>query len=296
MWQAHTLPDGDKIVSFEPSSGIKLMFNRRRDLPSLFITVYLDDTEPRVFDTTRLPLLTVDGEEVTDFNAIMGVQRLFDRSNEAKEVFCLAGDRMISGVIWNGTEMTPAASILKLIRGNTLKIQVFFKPFAVGEHNLPLTGLGDALHDAFGVPATSEMLASTAAMNETVSIDRALIRSTVEDHWRSFLSVAVDNPQIGMQSIERFDEQIQATALLMDASKSTMYLQIVRQEQDKLFKEYEKDPDALRRRLGLSSLTQPVIIRSQRQKFNPIFGISLKHQWFIVIVIVIVISSCIYRK
>ena len=37
------------------------------------------------------------------------------------------------------------------------------------------------------------------------SIDRAAIRAMVEDFWRSFLAVARQNPQVGAESISRFN-------------------------------------------------------------------------------------------
>jgi hypothetical protein len=103
-----------------------------------------------------------------------------------------------------------------------------------------------------------------------VTIDRAVIRSMVEDHWRSFISVAVRNPQIGFQSLENFDEQIQATAALMPPERAAMYLQAVEEERQILFNEYNRDPDALKRRLGLGPVKQPnrVVHQHHRQSIG----------------------------
>jgi hypothetical protein len=67
-----------------------------------------------------------------------------------------------------------------------------------------------------------------------VTIDRAAIRSMVEDHWRSFISVAVSNPKIGFQSLENFDERIQATAALMPPERAATYLQAVEEERERI--------------------------------------------------------------
>jgi hypothetical protein len=103
-----------------------------------------------------------------------------------------------------------------------------------------------------------------------VTIDRAAIRSMLEDHWRSFISVAVSNPQIGFQSLQNFDERIQATASLMPPERAAMYLQAVEEEREILFNEYNRNPDALKRRLGLGPVRQPnrVVHQHQRQSIG----------------------------
>ena len=103
-----------------------------------------------------------------------------------------------------------------------------------------------------------------------VTIDRAAIRSMVEDHWRSFISVAVSNPQIGFQSLQDFDERMQATAALMPPERAAMYLQSVEEEREILFNEYNRNPDALKRRLGLGPVRQPnrVVHQHQRQSIG----------------------------
>jgi hypothetical protein len=103
-----------------------------------------------------------------------------------------------------------------------------------------------------------------------VTIDRAAIRSIVEDHWRSFISVAVSDPQIGFQSLQNFDERIQATAALMPPERAAIYLQAVQEEREILFNEYNRNPDALKRRLGLGPVRQPnrVVHQHQRQSIG----------------------------
>jgi hypothetical protein len=96
-----------------------------------------------------------------------------------------------------------------------------------------------------------------------VTIDRAAIRSMVEDHWRSFISVAVNNPQIGAQSIQNFDEQINATAASMPSDRAEIYLQAVEEQREILFNEYNRNPDALTRRLGLAPLYAPSVVMRQ---------------------------------
>jgi hypothetical protein len=85
----------------------------------------------------------------------------------------------------------------------------------------------------------------------------------VEDHWRSFISVAVSNPQLGAQSIQNFDERVNSMAALMPPDRAAMYLQTVEEEREILFNEYNRNPDALRRRLGLAPLYAPSVVMRQ---------------------------------
>jgi hypothetical protein len=87
----------------------------------------------------------------------------------------------------------------------------------------------------------------------------------VEDFWRSFLSVA-QAPKISAEIILRFNERMQATAAAMEPEKAATFLQIVEEEREILFNEYEKNPDALKTRLGLQPAT---IQRGGPQSVDP---------------------------
>jgi hypothetical protein len=97
------------------------------------------------------------------------------------------------------------------------------------------------------------------------STDRAVIRAMVEEFYRSFIAVA-QTPQVSAQLITRFDERITATAAGMEPEKAATYLQIVDEERQILFDEYEKNPDALKTRLGLQP---PIIPRDVPQSLDP---------------------------
>lgn len=91
-------------------------------------------------------------------------------------------------------------------------------------------------------------------MESRGSTDRAAIRAMVEEFWRSFLSLA-QTPEISTQLIVRFNARMQATAATMEPEKAAMFLQIVEEEREILFNEYERSPDALKTRLGLQPAT-----------------------------------------
>jgi hypothetical protein len=94
MWQVHTLPDGEKIVSSALSERITAIFQRTRDA-RIFINLVSNEVELRLFDKRRLPILTIDGEHVTDFNGLIDIQR-----NLPNQIFYFAEDRSVCGVIW----------------------------------------------------------------------------------------------------------------------------------------------------------------------------------------------------
>ncbi len=138
MWQVLTLPKGGEIVSTSLSESMTLMFARPRGAP-VFINMYSDIAEPRIFDKARLPILTVDGEHVFDLNESMELQKLMTDLNELNEVHCFAEDRSVGARIWSGEEISPTAFILKMMKGENLHVRVFLNPFAMAEYNVSAT-------------------------------------------------------------------------------------------------------------------------------------------------------------
>lgn len=108
----------------------------------------------------------------------------------------------------------------------------------------------------------------TTGVREVPSIDRDAIRSMVEDFWRSFLAVGRTNPVIGQQTVMRFEERIKSTAALMPGDQAQVFLKAVDEERETLFNEYNRDPDALKHRLGLPLDATPVVLYQQRQGFG----------------------------
>jgi hypothetical protein len=68
------------------------------------------------------------------------------------------------------------------------------------------------------------------------------------------------NPQIGKESILRFDERIQSTAALTQPQQAALFLKTVDEERDILFDEYQRDPEVLKKRLGLTPSVAPALI------------------------------------
>jgi hypothetical protein len=226
---------------------------------AVFLSIVSHKAEPRAFDKARLPIIAVDGESVFDLNKEM---ELNQRANPNLD-WCFSEDRSVGAIIWAGDQITPTATIRKFIAGNSVNVRLFFDPFEMGEYNTSLNGFGDAFQQSFGVTIGEDMTTQASEVGRSsvsspadVSVDRAAIRSMVEEFWRAFISVAATNPQIGAQTIENFDERIQATASLMVPVNAQIFLQAVEDERDLLFEEYKRNPDALKRRLGLAAVNQ----------------------------------------
>jgi hypothetical protein len=118
----------------------------------------------------------------------------------------------------------------------------------------------------------SGALARSNPMSQSMDIDRSAIRAMVEDHWRSLLAVAQTNPHLGRESILRFDEQIQATAALMQPQEGAVFRQTVDEEREILFNEYQRDPDSLKHRLGLTPSVAPTLVIHHQQTLGEVVG------------------------
>lgn len=88
-------------------------------------------------------------------------------------------------------------------------------------------------------------------MAPELNVDREAIRSIVEDFWRSFLATAQSHPETAEETIAKFDAQISSLASMMPLEQSETFRKVVEEEREALFQEYNKNPDALKTRLGL---------------------------------------------
>ncbi|HDR8947290.1 TPA: hypothetical protein QDA71_004319 [Burkholderia vietnamiensis] len=97
-------------------------------------------------------------------------------------------------------------------------------------------------------------------------INRNEIREMCEENWRQFLQFAADgSKELGQQVILRFDEKNKARAAQMEPDDGASFLQAVEEEREKIFDEYSANPEALKRRLGVTAGRAHVAERSHRQ-------------------------------
>jgi hypothetical protein len=87
---------------------------------------------------------------------------------------------------------------------------------------------------------------------ENMLMDRADITVMVEDFWRSFIPIAFNGDQrTATMIVERFQKQIDDMAKAMPATDAAQFNQMVEEERDRLFKEYNANPARMKARLGV---------------------------------------------
>jgi len=119
MWHLLTLPSGEKVVSTDLSETMSLTLLRARDA-AVFVNITSDDKETRLFDKARLPILTIDGNHAIDMSDGLSLQNLPGMDI----VMCFAEHHSVGSRIWNGEEIGPDASILKMMLGKNLHIRI----------------------------------------------------------------------------------------------------------------------------------------------------------------------------
>lgn len=80
----------------------------------------------------------------------------------------------------------------------------------------------------------------------------AIVRQMVEEHWRAFLLLAQENPAAGASLIQSFDERISDHAASLSQDSAKDFLATIEREREKMFLEYERNPDALKARLNIA--------------------------------------------
>ena len=101
--------------------------------------------------------------------------------------------------------------------------------------------------------------------------DVAVVRQMVEDHWRAFLLLGRQNPAAGASLIQSFDERISGYSASLSQDKAKVFLTTIEREREKLFLEYELNPDALKARLNIAvEAPQTRQARSRGQSFGEI--------------------------
>ena len=85
--------------------------------------------------------------------------------------------------------------------------------------------------------------------------DRELARTIAEAHWRDMMDAAFRGDLDRGAAIQRrLDERILEIAAQLPSDRSNEFLAVADEERNKLFEEYERDPDALKRRLGCATV------------------------------------------
>lgn len=96
-------------------------------------------------------------------------------------------------------------------------------------------------------------------------MDGKEITLMVEEFWRSFITVSANgNEQAAMQIVNRFQARIDAVAEALPEHQQQGFVDAVEAERERLFREYNANPGALRARLGIVPSTPVRRSRSNR--------------------------------
>jgi hypothetical protein len=84
-------------------------------------------------------------------------------------------------------------------------------------------------------------------------MDRTVVTGMVEDYYRAFIA-ALQNGGVAAatEASQRFEQRIQQTAEFMEPVESAAFLQMLDAERERMIGEYQQDPVALKRRLGIA--------------------------------------------
>jgi hypothetical protein len=97
-----------------------------------------------------------------------------------------------------------------------------------------------------------EQLAKQRERDEMEKI-RQSARLTVESHWRNFLFLVHIDKQKAFAAIREFERDMNMMYENLAPAQAAIFRQVIEEEREKLSNEYDRNPDALKTRLGLSN-------------------------------------------
>ena len=94
-----------------------------------------------------------------------------------------------------------------------------------------------------------------AAERQRIDLDkvRNSARLAVEDHWRQFLTLAHSDMRKAVGTVHSFKAMVKEMTAHMPEPDASVFRQTVEAERQKLADEYDRNPGALRARLGLAT-------------------------------------------
>ena len=100
-------------------------------------------------------------------------------------------------------------------------------------------------------------------------VDGDEVREMVHDHWRALLMAAQKgDAKTAELMMLGFEPHVAALAEMRPEEERELFLLFVEIERDELFRDYERDPDALKQRLGVPALNAPAVTHSGHQRMG----------------------------
>ena len=102
---------------------------------------------------------------------------------------------------------------------------------------------------------------------QRIAVDkiRNSARLAVEDHWRNFLTLVHIDKRKAFEAVKDFDATIDMMAEYMSKPDASLLRQTIEVEREKIADEYDRNPNALKARLGLTNQV-PTSTRSQNRQ------------------------------
>ena len=101
---------------------------------------------------------------------------------------------------------------------------------------------------------------------------RVFCNRMVQNSWRSFLTyAALGSGERGVATIAQLETESQRISRTMEATRSRRFLATIEDERSKIADEYKRNPDELKRRLGVpisASSAPPVVSGRSRQSLG----------------------------
>lgn len=82
-------------------------------------------------------------------------------------------------------------------------------------------------------------------------MDRGVVTGMVEDYWRAVIPASQSDPSAAIGVTKKFEERVEETARLLQPVEAAAFRQAVDAERERLLQEYQANPAALKRRLGV---------------------------------------------
>ncbi len=106
-----------------------------------------------------------------------------------------------------------------------------------------------------------------ATDQQRIALDkmRNSARLAVEDHWRNFLTLVHIDKRKAIEAQKSFDATMNMLTEHMPEPDASLFRQAIDVEREKILDEYDRNPDALKARLGLRNQV-PASTRSQHRQ------------------------------
>ncbi len=135
-------------------------------------------------------------------------------------------------------------------------------PIRIKQHSFGLIRMLGNIH-AFMKNPTQPV----ATEQQRIALDkmRNSARLAVEDHWRNFLTLVHIDKRKAIEAMKSFDATINMLIKDMSEPDASLFRQTFEVEREKILDEYDRNPDALKARLGLTNQV-PTFTRSRNRQ------------------------------